>query len=170
VARLELRAYKHFYDGNIVYRTDPDRRKTLVESIARTVPADRIVIAPSCSLLHIPFTLRYEEKMAPSVKSYLAFATERLEELNLLNALFRNAALSESAQASLEASRKALAERRQSADVTDPAVQSRMERIDTLRHKREVPFKERIVTQHERFGYKPLATTTIGSFVPSRFR
>jgi 5-methyltetrahydropteroyltriglutamate--homocysteine methyltransferase len=151
-------------DGRNIWRTDLDQRRELLESIGQVVPAERIILSPSCSLLHIPFTLRYEEKMDLGVKSYLAFATERLEELNVLNALFRKKSLSESQRQILEVSRRALAKRRESSHVTDPAVQERMKTIDTLCRKRQTSFKERIETQHRRFGYKPLATTTIGSF------
>ncbi len=151
-------------DGRNIWRSDLDQRKELLDRIAKIIPSEQIIISPSCSLMHIPFTLRYEEKMDPSVKSYLAFATERLDEISLLNSLFRNRSLSKSEQERLQESREALIRRQKSADVTDPAVQSRMEQIDKLRHKREVPFKERIVSQHERFGYRALATTTIGSF------
>jgi len=151
-------------DGRNIWRTDLDARKELLERIALSVERDRIIVSPSCSLLHIPFTLRYEEKLSPEVRSYLAFAVERLEELRLLNALFRGAELSDADAAALEASRSALAERRSNRSVTDAEVRKRMEGLDALKRKREVPFKERILTQHEKFGYKPLATTTIGSF------
>ena len=151
-------------DGRNIWRTDLDARKRLLDEIAKTVPAEKLILAPSCSLLHIPFTLRYEEKLDPKVRSYLAFATERLEELDLLNALYRGGKLSETRREALEASREALAARRSDSAVTDSTVRERMATLDTLRHKRDVPFKERILKQHERFGYLPLATTTIGSF------
>jgi len=151
-------------DGRNIWRTDLDARKELLERIALSVERDRIIVSPSCSLLHIPFTLRYEEKLSSEVRSYLAFAVERLEELRLLDALFRGAELGDADAAALDASRSALAERRSNRSVTDAEVRKRMEGLDALKRKREVPFNERILTQHEKFGYKPLATTTIGSF------
>ncbi len=42
---------------------------------------ERVWIAPSCSLLHVPFSLRYEQKLNPEIKSWLAFAEEKLIEL-----------------------------------------------------------------------------------------
>jgi 5-methyltetrahydropteroyltriglutamate--homocysteine methyltransferase len=151
-------------DGRNIWRSDLDARRELLERIAGVVPRERVIVAPSSSLLHIPFSLRYEEKLRPEVRSYLAFAVERLEELRLLNGLFRGRELSGEEAAALEASRAALAERRSNRDVTDAAVRKRMEGIDALKKKRTLPFAERIVRQHERFGYRPLATTTIGSF------
>jgi len=151
-------------DGRNIWRSDLEAKAKLFEEITAVVPAERTVLSPSCSLLHIPFTLRYEEKMDPQVRSYLAFAVERLEELSTLNALARGAQLDEAQRKALEASRAAQEARRNDTAVTDPAVRQRMAEIDALRRKRSVPFKERIVTQHERFGYRPLATTTIGSF------
>ncbi len=151
-------------DGRNIWRSDLDARRQLLERISEKIPAERLVVAPSCSLLHIPFTLKYEEKMSPEVRSYLAFAVERLEELRLLDALFRDRELPERERAAVEASRDALARRRSNVQVTDPAVRKRMADVDELKRKRSVSFAERIQIQHERFGYKPLATTTIGSF------
>jgi len=151
-------------DGRNIWRSDLDRRKDLLDRIAAVLPAERIVLAPSCSLLHIPFTLKYETKLSAEVKSYLAFAVERLEELNLLDTLFRGDEPSASQQEALQRSREALTERRGNTRVTDAAVQERLKEAEALKRKRQTPFAERIAVQHERFGYKPLATTTIGSF------
>ena len=45
------------------------------------------VISTSCSLLHVPYTLRHETKLAPEYVAYFAFAEEKLTELQELGIL-----------------------------------------------------------------------------------
>ncbi|NPA50529.1 MAG: 5-methyltetrahydropteroyltriglutamate--homocysteine S-methyltransferase [Epsilonproteobacteria bacterium] len=151
-------------DGRNVWRSDIDEKVALLEEISKELPKENIIIAPSCSLLHIPFSLKYEEKMNEEVKSLLSFAYERLEEIRVINKLFRKKELSESEQKFLDSAREAQKRKKESKKVTNQEVQKRMATIDELKHKRTTPFKDRIKLQHEKLKYPPLATTTIGSF------
>jgi len=152
-------------DGRNIWRSDLDKKlEFLNNSIASKISKDRVILSPSCSLLHIPFTLKYEEKLDSKIRSYLAFALERLEELSALNALFRERELNDTQKATLQASRDAIKDKSEDTRVTNSEVQAKMESIKSLCHKRNTPFSKRIEAQHSRFGYKPLATTTIGSF------
>ncbi len=150
-------------DGRNVWISDIDAKVAQLNAIARHVPADRITVSSSCSLLHVPFSLRYEEEMDGEVRGWLAYATEKLEEIRLIDRLFRRERLSDHERAALEANRAANRSRAASERIHDGAVQARMEAVETLAHRRR-PFAERIVQQHARFGYPRLATTTIGSF------
>ena len=152
-------------DGRNIWVSDIEAKKGLLDRIAQKIPTDRLILSTSCSLLHVPYTLRYEEKMDERIKSWLAFALEKLEELSLATRLFFDGAESLSSDEAMAyaKNREANASRRSSDMIFDEAVQARMKGIDDLKKKR-IPFAERIEKQHARFGYKPLCTTTIGSF------
>jgi len=105
---------------------------------------ERLWIAPSCSLLHVPVDLAGEEGLDPEQRSWLAFATQKLEEVcTLKQALERGrAAVSEA----LARSDAAVAARRDSGRL----------------HRAEV--RERVAVQRQRLGLPLFPTTTIGSF------
>ncbi len=150
-------------DGRNVWISDIDAKVKQLEEIAQKIDREQIIVSTSCSLLHVPFTLKYEEKLDPEVKSWLAYAVEKLDELNLAAKCFFNDPLDEKEQQMLEVNRTANESRKKSKKIHNQSVQDRMKEIDTLKNKR-VPFDERIVKQHAKFNYLPLATTTIGSF------
>ncbi|WP_456450817.1 5-methyltetrahydropteroyltriglutamate--homocysteine S-methyltransferase [Hydrogenimonas sp.] len=152
-------------DGRNVWVADLDAKVRLLEIVARTVPKERIIVSTSCSLLHVPYTLRYETKMDERIRSWLAFGLEKLDELALSARIFFDGAASLDGEEALRyaRNREANEERRRSGMIFDPAVRKRMVTIDALKKKR-VDYRERIAAQHEKFAYPPLCTTTIGSF------
>jgi 5-methyltetrahydropteroyltriglutamate--homocysteine methyltransferase len=150
-------------DGRNIWISDIDAKVTLLKALTKEINKENIIVGTSCSLLHVPFTLRYEEKLDPEVRSWLAYAVEKLDELNLTAKCFFNDTLSEREVKMLEANRTANQSRKTSSKIHDEAVQARMKELESLKVKR-VPYEERIIKQHERFGYPELATTTIGSF------
>ena len=152
-------------DGRNVWVGDIDAKVSLLEKIAEKVEKEKIVVSTSCSLLHVPYALRYEEKLPEDIRSWLAFALEKLGELALISKLFFDGAESLDQEAALAyaRNREANESRRSSSKIHDEAVRCRMADIDALK-KGRIPFEERIGLQHERFGYPPLVTTTIGSF------
>ncbi len=149
-------------DGRNIWKSDIEAKVTLLEKIAQTLPKERIIVSTSCSLLHVPYTLKYEEKMDLTIKSWLSFAVEKLDELRLVTKLFANKALSQAEEALLQANKKANSSRKNSSLIHDEDVQQRTKNI--TKWEREDSFEGRIKIQHETLKYKPLATTTIGSF------
>ncbi|AHJ12311.1 5-methyltetrahydropteroyltriglutamate--homocysteine S-methyltransferase [Sulfurospirillum multivorans] len=75
-------------DGRNVWKNNASKTYVLIEKISKTIDADHIILSTSCSLLHVPFSTRFEEKLAPEVKSRLSFALEKLEELEQINTLW----------------------------------------------------------------------------------
>jgi len=152
-------------DGRNVWIADVDAKVAQLKTIADAVGRGKIVVATSCSLLHVPYTLRYEEKLDEETKSWLAFALEKLEELRLIGRLFFEGPESLGGEEALAyaRNREANESRRHSARIHDKTVQARMQTLDALKTKR-VDYEERIRVQHEKFAYPPLCTTTIGSF------
>jgi 5-methyltetrahydropteroyltriglutamate--homocysteine methyltransferase len=151
-------------DGRNIWKNDIQTTLGLLENIAEVVSKDQIIISTSCSLLHTPFTLKYEEKMDAEIKNWLSYAVEKLDEVSLISKLFFEGeeSLDESEKSALEANKKANESRRTSARIHDQNVQKRVD--DFKRLSREGAYEERIKLQKEILGYKELATTTIGSF------
>lgn len=152
-------------DGRNIWISDIDSKISLLREIERKVDRENIVVSTSCSLLHVPYTLKHEKRLDDKIKSWLAFGIEKLDELNLLSKLFFGGADTLDAEDALSYAhnREAVSARRESILIHNPKVQERMEGIDELKRQR-ASYEKRITAQHERFGYPPLCTTTIGSF------
>ena len=149
-------------DGRNIWKSDIDYKKELLEQIAQKFPKERIIVATSCSLLHVPYTLKYEEKMDSEIKNWLSYALEKLDELSLLSKLFFDEKLNEEEQALLTSNKAACLSRKSSPLIHDKVVQNRIQKIN--KWERADRFEDRIKVQHKVLRYKPLATTTIGSF------
>ncbi|ASA23195.1 5-methyltetrahydropteroyltriglutamate--homocysteine S-methyltransferase [Paenibacillus donghaensis] len=146
-------------DGRNIWRADLDDKLALVGKLAALVPAEQLILQPSCSLLHVPVTVQGEDKLKDAVRQALAFADEKLAELSLLGAVLNGGsreALAES-RAALAAFR-ALPERRRQ-DVAQQA-----ETLQGQRDWRGLPYAERLPLQRQKWQLPLLPTTTIGSF------
>ena len=148
-------------DGRNIWRTDPDAALAKLKPVADKHRGE-LWIAPSCSLLHVPFSLAAETGLDAEVRSWLAFAVEKLDELRVLRAALDG---EESAvEAELLAARKAVAARRSSARVHRVDVALRLARSVASDDRRASGFAARQAEQRARFALPPLPTTTIGSF------
>ena len=151
-------------DGRNIWKTDIEVTLAKLEKIAQTVEKENVIVASSSSLLHIPFTLRYEEKMNSEVKNWLAYAVEKLDEIALLSKVFFDGSekLTNDETEALVANKEANLSRQVSKRIHDEKVQQRVAAITKL--ERDGAYEDRIKIQKELLGYKELATTTIGSF------
>ncbi len=151
-------------DGRNIWKNNIDKTLDLLETIASVIPKERIYVSSSCSLLHTPFTLKYEEKMDTELKSWLSYAVEKLGEISLVSQLFHKGQehLNSAEQALLQANREANISRKTAPRIHDKAVQARVAGLS--RFERDGAFEERIKLQRALLGYEDLATTTIGSF------
>ncbi len=149
-------------DGRNIWKNDIVATVAMLEKIAADVAKENIIVSTSSSLLHTPFTLKYEEKMDTEIKNWLSYAVEKLEELNLITKTFFGEPLSETEQQALQANQAANQSRRTSSLIHDTSVQQRIASISKF--ERDGTYEERIAIQHDVLKYKPLATTTIGSF------
>ncbi|WP_213956419.1 5-methyltetrahydropteroyltriglutamate--homocysteine S-methyltransferase [Variovorax sp. dw_954] len=148
-------------DGRNIWRTDLDA------ALARLGPVTakhrgELWIAPSCSLLHVPFSLAGETRLDAEVKPWLAFAVEKLDELRVLRAALDGE--ENAVEAELIAARTAVAARRASPRVHRADVGLRIARSVTSDDRRNSGFAKRQAAQRARFALPPLPTTTIGSF------
>ncbi len=149
-------------DGRNVWRNNIEKTQQLLETVATHIDREKITIATSCSLLHTPYTLKYEEKLESEVKSWLAFALEKLDEINLLTKLFFNDRLTMEEEDALDMNKRANISRQHSKTIHDEKVQKRV--AGAVAVERDTPYEQRIRIQREELGYADLATTTIGSF------
>ncbi|MCO5314772.1 MAG: 5-methyltetrahydropteroyltriglutamate--homocysteine S-methyltransferase [Solirubrobacterales bacterium] len=149
-------------DGRNVWITDPDPALVRFDSAAEAIGEDRLTISPSCSLLHMPFEAAAETGVDPEVRDWLAFATERLDELTLLKRAATASA--EEREPLLAPAREKVAGRRESIHTSNPAVRDRVASLEDGHYGRSRPYSERRVAQRERQPLPELPTTTIGSF------
>lgn len=148
-------------NGRNIWKTDLNAVLDWLEPIAQRL-GDRLWIAPSCSLLHVPVDLDSEQKLDAEVKSWLAFALQKLDELRVLAQALRDGRAAVSA--SLAANAAALAARRASPRVNDPAVQAAVKAIDASLGRRKNPYASRAAAQAALLQLPSYPTTTIGSF------
>ncbi|MFF0483341.1 5-methyltetrahydropteroyltriglutamate--homocysteine S-methyltransferase [Streptomyces sp. NPDC004435] len=124
--------------------------------------ADRVDVAASSSLLHVPLDASAETDIDPEVRRWLAFARQKAAEIATLAR-----GLSEGTEAiadALAANRADLASRAGSALTHDPAVRARTAAITEADGRRSQPYARRTVAQRAHLGLPVLPTTTIGSF------
>jgi len=148
-------------NGRNIWKTDLNATLDLLEPLKEKL-GERLWLAPSCSLLHVPVDLESETTLDAEVRNWLAFARQKLQELNTLAK-----ALDEGREAvakELAANQNAIESRRQSSRVHNPAVAEALSAITPEHGQRKSPFSTRFKLQQERFKLPAYPTTTIGSF------
>jgi 5-methyltetrahydropteroyltriglutamate--homocysteine methyltransferase len=148
-------------NGRNVWRTDLDAALELLGEITQFVEPSSLWIAPSCSLLHLPHSVSQEASLDPTIKGWLAYADERLNEVALLARALREGAGAISD--ALEESRRVVAERRNHPLAVNPNARARVASL-TEADFRRTPYAKRRDAQRVRLNLPPLATTSIGSF------
>jgi 5-methyltetrahydropteroyltriglutamate--homocysteine methyltransferase len=148
-------------NGRNIWKTDLSAVLDWIEPLAKRL-GERLWIAPSCSLLHVPVDLNSEQKLDAEIKSWLAYAQQKLDELRLLGRALREGR--DSVKAELAANQAALAARRASPRVNNPAVQAAVARIDAKLGQRANGYPQRAARQAALLKLPAYPTTTIGSF------
>lgn len=149
-------------DGRNVWVADLDTALARVDEARVALGSDRLTLAPSCSLLHLPYEAARETGVDAEVRGWLAFAAERITELRTLGA----AATADPVALDLllDASRSQLDSRRRSARTNDAAVRDRVAELHPEDYARDVAADERRALHHEIVPLPQLPTTTIGSY------
>ncbi len=149
-------------DGRNIWRTDLDAALKKVQAAVSALGAERVQIAPSCSLMFSPHDLNLETKLDGELKSWLAFARQKLDELTLLKKAVSEGV--ESVAESFKVNREALKSRRESPRTHNQQVRQRLEAVDESMLHRAHDFQTRKEAQARKLALPPLPTTTIGSF------
>jgi len=148
-------------NGRNIWKTDLAQTLDWLEPVYERLQ-ERLWIAPSCSLLHVPVDLEREQKLDLEIRSWLAFALQKLAELKLLAAALgsgRHAIKEE-----LVENARALAARRASPRVHNKAVQAALAGSTPELGHRQSRYAQRAAKQAAQLGLPAFPTTTIGSF------
>lgn len=151
-------------DGRNIWKNDFRSSLQLIETAKEQIGAGRLIISPSCSLIHSPCDLDLETNEAtltPEIKQWLSFAKQKVEEVVTLKQLAENDA---SAQAKLESNDQASNNRKTSALIHNPLVKQRVAGIEEKDEQRQQPYSVRSISQKEALKLPSFPTTTIGSF------
>ncbi|MFC5528069.1 5-methyltetrahydropteroyltriglutamate--homocysteine S-methyltransferase [Cohnella yongneupensis] len=121
--------------------------------------ARQVVISSSCSLLHVPYTLKHEAKLPEETKRHFAFAEEKLQEFAALKAILEqpdpySSSYYQQNEELFNGSRL----------INNEAVQARTAALSEADFTKLPEFSERLAIQKSKFRLPPLPTTTIGSF------
>ena len=149
-------------DGRNIWKSNFEDKLNLLNKMSNVVSKENIIVGTSCSLLHVPFTLSYEDNLDKEIKSWLAFANEKLKELNLVSKQFFGSKLSLEDIANIEKNRQDNIQRKVSTKIHNQKIQEEIKNLKKF--EREDKFEDRIKAQREFFKYDALTTTTIGSF------
>jgi 5-methyltetrahydropteroyltriglutamate--homocysteine methyltransferase len=151
-------------DGRNIWINDYSKSLSYIEKAVRTLKAERVMIAPSCSLIHCPCDLDLETNdhtLLPEIKKWMAFAKQKLNELAALKAI---AVSGDRSTAGFAQNQQAIESRKTSASIHNKDVKSRVAAITDAEAKRKSTFAVRKNKQQKSLNLPLFPTTTIGSF------
>ena len=148
-------------NGRNIWKTDLNAVLDWLEPVAKRL-GERLWIAPSCSLLHVPVDLDNEQKLDGEVRSWLAYALQKLGELKVLASALNQGR--DAVKAELAANGADIAARRASPRVNNPAVKAALGKINLALGQRKHAYPVRADKQATLLNLPAYPTTTIGSF------
>ncbi|RFZ90947.1 5-methyltetrahydropteroyltriglutamate--homocysteine S-methyltransferase [Mucilaginibacter conchicola] len=155
---LNLQLSLGVVDGRNVWKNNYELSLAHINKAVEKLGSDRVLIAPSCSLLHSPIDLDLETNIDPEIKNWMAFARQKLNEVAELKQIVAgNNHL-------LAINKAAIQSRRTSQKVHKQAVKDRVAAITEADASRKSAFPVRQQLHRERFNFPAFPTTTIGSF------
>jgi 5-methyltetrahydropteroyltriglutamate--homocysteine methyltransferase len=137
-------------DGRGPLRSNIIDKAKQLESIRRAakLPRENILVANSCPLYHLPFTLDNEKRVDPALRNKISFAKERLYELQLIKGVLGG---------------KTVQAKKWSRSSRSPQRKTETKLFNTL-SLRSAQFAKRKKIQQGRLNFPLFPTTTIGSF------
>ena len=149
-------------DGRNIWKNDLSASLDKIERAVSKLSSDNVFVAPSCSLLHTPVDLDSETALDEKIKSWLAFATQKVSEIAVLA---KGANEGRDAIADeLTASDSVTEDRKSSKRIHNKDVQDRLAAITPDMKTRKSPFSERREVQRAALNLPLYPTTSIGSF------
>jgi 5-methyltetrahydropteroyltriglutamate--homocysteine methyltransferase len=142
-------------EGRNIWLTDFAHARALLDNVVAKLGAERVLVAPSSSLLHVPHDLRAETKLDARVKSWLRFAEEKLAEV---------VALASGDAAAAAENARAVADRAAAETSTNVAVRAKLAALGEGDFARASSYATRAEVQRDELKLPLLPTTTIGSF------
>ncbi|HCA71049.1 MAG TPA: 5-methyltetrahydropteroyltriglutamate--homocysteine S-methyltransferase [Ruminococcaceae bacterium] len=145
-------------NGRNIWKNHYRNSLSLLKSLQEN--ASQLAISTSCSLLHVPYTLKNETDLKDSQKAYFAFAEEKLDELQDLSKLADHS--NNTQQDNSFHTNEALFQAERPG--TNPAIRKKVAALTEQDFIRKPAFAEREKIQKKEFDLPLLPTTTIGSF------
>ncbi len=149
-------------DGRNVWRTEFDRALSYIERAIQALGSERVLIGPSCSLLLVPIDVMQETHLDDDMRSWLAFANQKVEEISVL-ARGLNEGIA-SIEAELQENRQSFASRRSSPRIHNSQVAQRVQTITEQMAQRPQPHHVRKQRQQAALHLPLLPATTLGSY------
>ncbi|KAF5727554.1 5-methyltetrahydropteroyltriglutamate--homocysteine methyltransferase [Tripterygium wilfordii] len=147
-------------DGRNIWANDLASSLSTLQTLEGIVGKDKLVVSTSSSLLHTAVDLVNETKLDNEIKSWLAFAAQKIVEVNAL----AKALAGQKDEAFFSANAEAQASRKSSPRVTNEAVQKAAAALKGSDHRRATNVSARLDAQQKYLNLPILPTTTIGSF------
>ncbi|KAL3532227.1 hypothetical protein ACH5RR_005748 [Cinchona calisaya] len=147
-------------DGRNIWANDLSASLSTLQGLEGIVGKDKLVVSTSSSLLHTAVDLVNEPKLDKEIKSWLAFAAQKVVEVNALAKALAGA----KDEACFSANAAAQASRKSSPRVTNEAVQKAAAALRGSDHRRATNVSARLDAQQKKLNLPILPTTTIGSF------
>ncbi|WCJ43588.1 5-methyltetrahydropteroyltriglutamate--homocysteine methyltransferase [Euphorbia peplus] len=147
-------------DGRNIWANDLASSLSTLQELEGIVGKDKLVVSTSCSLLHTAVDLINETKLDKEIKSWLAFAAQKIVEVNAL----ANALAGKKDEAFFSENAAAQASRKSSPRVNNEAVQKAAAALRDSDHRRATNVSARLDAQQKKLNLPILPTTTIGSF------
>ncbi|WP_346771191.1 5-methyltetrahydropteroyltriglutamate--homocysteine S-methyltransferase [Commensalibacter oyaizuii] len=148
-------------NGRNIWKSDLNTILDWLEPIYQKL-GKRLWIAPSCSLLHVPVDLQNESKIDPQIKSWMAFALQKLDELTIIAHALKDGRTS--VKQDLNDNHQAIQSRKTSTLTHNPHVRDLCKTITPELGNRNSPYTERFKIQQKILNLPIFPTTTIGSF------
>ena len=145
-------------NGRNIWKNDYIRSVAHIKKAIAVMGADKVMIAPSCSLLHAPFDLDLETAINPEIKNWMAFARQKLNEVDELSKIIAGD------NDLLKKNIAAISSRNLSKLIHKPAIKERVAAISDTDASRNSEFATRQKIQQQNFKLPLFPTTTIGSF------
>lgn len=142
-------------EGRNVWLSNFSQTSSLLHKAVSSIGPERVIVASSCSLLHVPHDLKSETALPARLKTWLCFAEEKIAEI---------VALAQNNKEAFAANAVAIADREQAETTTIPAVRSELAGLTDSDFARDSEYAGRAVVQRKALNLPPLPTTTIGSF------
>jgi 5-methyltetrahydropteroyltriglutamate--homocysteine methyltransferase len=153
-------------DGRNIWKNDFKHSLALIQKATAALGENRILVAPSCSLIHSPCDLDLETNEAtltPEIKQWLAFAKQKVNEIVLLKQFASNE-VDTKTSADFEENTVANENRKTSKLIHNNEVKNRVAGITSADDQRKSTFATRRKSQVEALHLPLFPTTTIGSF------
>lgn len=153
-------------DGRNIWKNDLEDSLKQINKALDRIGGERVMIAPSCSLLHVPCNLDLEtneKALPPKIKQWLSFAREKLDEVTILKQLSMGDE-NEAAKQIFKQNQAAIQSRKTSALIHNKNVGERINTIGQLQNLKRPPFQQRKKEQQKHLNLPSFPSTTIGSF------